>query len=58
MDLAIATPEAVGTNKQNQIGMSSMKAGLWANKCKGKHAEKNSIISKVRLHLNKLGPSQ
>lgn len=30
----------------------------WANKCNGKHAEKNTIISNIRLHLKKLGPSQ
>jgi hypothetical protein len=27
MDLEITTPEEVDMNKQNQIGMSSMKAG-------------------------------
>lgn len=31
---------------------------LWANKCNGKHAEKNTIISNIHLHLDKLGPSQ
>jgi hypothetical protein len=31
---------------------------LWANKCNGKHAEKNTIISNICLHLDKLGPSQ
>jgi hypothetical protein len=30
----------------------------WANKCNGEHAEKNTIISNIRLHLKKLGPSQ
>lgn len=30
----------------------------WANKCNGKHAEKNTIISDIRLHLKKLGSSQ
>ena len=30
----------------------------WANKCNGKHAEKDTIISSIRLHLKKLGPSQ
>lgn len=30
----------------------------WANKCNGKHAEKSTIISNIRLHLKKLGSSQ
>ncbi len=30
----------------------------WANKCNGKHAEKDAIISKIHLHLKKLGSSQ
>jgi hypothetical protein len=30
----------------------------WANKCNGKHAAKNTIISNIRLHLEKLGSSQ
>lgn len=34
------------------------KGRAWANKCKGKHAEKDTIISNIRLHLNPLGASQ
>lgn len=30
----------------------------WANKCNGKHAEKDTIISNIHLHLKKLGASQ
>jgi hypothetical protein len=30
----------------------------WENKCKGKHAEKNTIIYNIRLHLKKLGPAE
>lgn len=30
----------------------------WANKCNGKHAEKDTIISNMHLHLKKLGASQ
>jgi len=27
----------------------------WANKCKGKHAEEDTIVSNIHLHLKKLG---
>ncbi|MEK7747726.1 MAG: Eco29kI family restriction endonuclease [Nitrospirota bacterium] len=27
----------------------------WANKCNGAHAEKSTIVSKIRLHLKRLG---
>ena len=27
----------------------------WANKCNGAHAEKSAIVSKIRLHLKRLG---
>lgn len=30
----------------------------WANKCSGKHSEKETIISNIRLHLRKLGAPQ
>lgn len=30
----------------------------WANKCNGAHAEKSAIVSKIRLHLKRLGPSR
>jgi len=31
---------------------------VWASKCNGKHAEKNTVISNIRLHLKKLGAAQ
>jgi len=30
----------------------------WANKCNGKHTEKNTLISKISFHLKKLGMPQ
>ena len=30
----------------------------WANKCNGSHAEKNDIVSKIRLHLKRLRSSR
>ncbi len=30
----------------------------WANKCNGAHAEKSAIVSKIRLHLKRLGSSR
>ncbi len=30
----------------------------WANKCNGAHAGKNVIVSKIRLHLKRLGSSR
>lgn len=34
------------------------KGRAWANKCNGAHAEKNAIVSKIRLHLKRLGSSR
>jgi hypothetical protein len=30
----------------------------WANKCNGVHAEKSAVVSKIRLHLKRLGSRQ
>lgn len=45
-----------GRYEQAKSGWDVMHEGRsWANKCKGAHAEKSVIISKIERHLKKLG---